>query len=479
MNSEPGSGRRQHSLKRRSSYESRLPSKENIWSLAVMVAALSVLGALAVGCGDSSTSSSREFVSISSRLDYNCGVLADGDLICWGDEERSYGTPPQGEYKSVSLGMSYACGVRTDDSVACWGEYESWQPPPQPTGKFASVSAGSVHACGVRTDNELVCWGSDVVGRATPPRGEFASVSAGVYHTCGVKTDGTLACWGSDTYGQSTPPPGKFASVSAGIQFTCGVRTDSSMVCWGHSRPSPYTPLSGKFDSVNARGWRACGVRIDGSVTCGQLDDRIPPPPGPFKTISETHDHICGILVEGTVECWGRGWKGQTTLPWERFDAASCDSEVAERFGRPSPHWPPSQEDWPVGGDLRGIEFSLDVLAEETVKITLTARNITNETISWFANAHYFLALRVDDCTQVWRDDWGNWMNYVNAELGPFEERVWSSEWERETDSGDLVKPGEYLIYARFTFQWNVGPPEDIEEKFASYASLPHELEFK
>ena len=238
-------------------------------------------------------------------------------------------------------------------------------------------------------------------------------------------------------------------------------------------------PLPGKFASVSARGLGFCGVKVDGTVVCDILADYLTPPPGAFKTVSDAQEHVCGILVDDTVECWGNGWQGQTTLPWEKFDATSCDREIAERLGRPSPHWPPSQEDWPAGGDLRGIEFSLDVVAKETVQISLTVRNITSETISWAANAHSFLALRVDDCAMVWHDDRYSWMNDVNAELGPYEERVWSTVWERKTESEDLVKPGEYLVYANFSFRRRVGPAENRETEFTRYASLPYELELK
>ena len=444
--------------------------------LAVLFALVSILSLAACG------SESREFVSISTRLDYTCGVLTDGKIVCWGDEEHSFDTPPPGEYRTVSLGTLHACGLRSDGSLACWGDHESYPAPLPPPGKFASVSVGGLHTCGVKTNGSAVCWGKDDYGRATPPPGKFASVSASKLHTCGVKTDGSLACWGHDKDGRSTPPPGKFASVSAGDIYTCGVKTDGSLVCWGNILATelhggPYMPLSGKFASVNARGHGFCGVKVDGSVVCDIMADYLTPPPGAFKTVSDVQTHVCGILVDDTVECWGNGWQGQTTLPWEKFDATSCDREIAERLDRPSPHWPPSQEDWPAGGDLRGIEFSFDVFTEETVQISLTLRNITNETISWEAHGYGFRAMRVDDCSVVWRDERYGWMNDVNAELGPYEERVWSTVWEGETEGEDLVKPGEYLVYAFVRFRRTVGTAGNRESTY--YVSLPYVLELK
>ena len=63
------------------------------------------------------------------------------------------------EFASVSAGESHTCGVRMDGSVACWGSNEDSQATP-PEGEFASVSAGSIHTCGVRVDSSVACSGS-------------------------------------------------------------------------------------------------------------------------------------------------------------------------------------------------------------------------------------------------------------------------------------------------------------------------------
>ena len=49
------------------------------------------------------------------------GVLRDGSVQCWGDDDFGKATPPEGEFASVSAGGAHTCGVRTDGSVVCWG----------------------------------------------------------------------------------------------------------------------------------------------------------------------------------------------------------------------------------------------------------------------------------------------------------------------------------------------------------------------
>ena len=63
-------------------------------------------------------------------------------------------------------------------------------------------------------------------------------------------------------------------------------------------------------------------------------------------------------------------------------------------------------EDWPSGGNLRGIKFSFDVLEEETIEISISVKNITNDWISWSANGHDFRILYVDDCNNDTVIDW-------------------------------------------------------------------------
>ena len=96
-------------------------------------------------------------------------------------------------FASVSAGEDHTCGVRRDGSIACWGNDEYSKATP-PEGRFASVSAGGDHTCGVKEDGTVACWGTNMRGEVTPPEGRFVLVDAGLDHTCGVRDDGTVAC---------------------------------------------------------------------------------------------------------------------------------------------------------------------------------------------------------------------------------------------------------------------------------------------
>ena len=185
------------------------------------------------------------FVSVSASTEHTCGVKANGEVLCWGNDGSGRATPPDGTFQSVSAGRDHTCGVKTDGTVACWGFNNSGQATP-PAGEFRSVSASKDYSaygytCGVRDDGSVACWGNGFWGKTNPPEGSFLSVSAGGYHACGVLTDGGVVCWGSDGQatesdtgdGRATPPAGSFQAVSAGSFHTCGLQTDASVVCWG------------------------------------------------------------------------------------------------------------------------------------------------------------------------------------------------------------------------------------------------------
>ena len=272
--------------------------------------------------------SGGSFVNVSAGVIHNCGVKADGSVVCWGANKDSDGnlvgqaTPPNGSFTSVSAGGLHTCGIRTDDVVVCWGGNEDndgnviGQATP-PNGSFTSISAGAYNTCGVKTDSSVVCWGDDSKAQSTPPRGSFNSVSAGGWHSCGVQTDSAVVCWGSDSNGQSTPPAGAFSSVSAGGGHTCGVKADGSVVCWGNDSLGQSTQPPGSFTSVSTGTGHTCGVKTDGSVECWGLNDhgQSTPPSGSFVSVGTGFLHTCGLRSDGSVACWGNDSAGQTTPP--------------------------------------------------------------------------------------------------------------------------------------------------------------------
>ena len=261
------------------------------------------------------------FLSLSAGNKYTCGIIADGSIVCWGDNRESRATPPKGSFKSISAEELHICGVKVDNTIACWGYHDTRRGTP-PQAFFNTMSVGDLHTCGVEIGGFALCWGYNESGQAAPPPISFASISAGGFHTCGVTTEGAAVCWGVNYEGRSTPPGGTYKDIDAGTWHTCGIRTDGTVVCWGDDGDSEEgggraTPPIGSFTSVSANTYHTCGVRTDNTVSCWG-DDRFgqsTPPPGSFTSVSAGVYHACGVRTDGTAVCWGRNDSGEADAP--------------------------------------------------------------------------------------------------------------------------------------------------------------------
>ena len=47
---------------------------------------------------------------------HTCGVMTDGAVTCWGNDDEGQATPPEGEFAGISAGYEHTCGVKTDDN---------------------------------------------------------------------------------------------------------------------------------------------------------------------------------------------------------------------------------------------------------------------------------------------------------------------------------------------------------------------------
>ncbi len=305
-----------------------------------------------------------------------CGVSLDGGVRCWGAGASGW-SPPDGAYVSVSVGSAHACGLLAGGEVACWGD--AGDAPPG--GAFTAVSAGTDFACGLRPGGEVVCWGSNAHWRASPPPGRFASISAAGGFACGLRADGEVVCWGDenalafrcrhstawsltkagslwdldrcrsdDRGGRVTPPAGPFASIAAAGEYACGLRPDGEVVCWGDDRDEPsFVPpaLSGPAAEISAHGGTLCALRGDGRVDCLDGGGRWPydndpwapvAPSGTFTAVAAGHLHACGVRPDQTVECWSPRWPPGAGVPDARFGDPPLIVAVPDGdSGEPSP----------------------------------------------------------------------------------------------------------------------------------------------
>ena len=157
-------------------------------------------------------------------------------------------------FKAIAAGLEHTCGMLVDGEVVCWGGV--WPAKtPAPAGKFQSVSPGGGHSCGIRPGNSVECWGGNAHGQATAPDGEFRQVSAGRVHTCGLRPSGRIECWGRDLHGATTAPAGTFKLIGVGYAHGCGVKTNGSVVCWGYNDNGQSNGKVGRNCSELGRSW--------------------------------------------------------------------------------------------------------------------------------------------------------------------------------------------------------------------------------
>jgi hypothetical protein len=139
-------------------------------------------------------------------LDFNCVLLEDGTIKCWGDNK----------YGQLGLGDRNPRGIAPNQvgSVAKLGDGQI----------FNDLACGGYHCCARTIQNTLKCWGANNSGQlglgdlddrgATPEDvgDELPFVDTGVLsrvgsfflgqsHTC-AEIDGGLKCWGQNGRGQ-------------------------------------------------------------------------------------------------------------------------------------------------------------------------------------------------------------------------------------------------------------------------------------
>ena len=181
----------------------------------------------------------RRIVSIAAGASHTCAVLADGRLLCWG------------ENGSGQLGN----GVNSYDPV----------PEPQEvvglTG-VVQVACTEHRTCALTGAGQMYCWGMNshgTLGSGTsesyafspvlvPDLSDVVGLTLGDWHTCAVLLDGTVRCWGNNGTGSlgdgtredSTTPVTVLGIttavfIEAALGHTCAILADRTVRCWGRN----------------------------------------------------------------------------------------------------------------------------------------------------------------------------------------------------------------------------------------------------
>jgi len=176
-----------------------------------------------------------------------CGIAANGDLFCWGDNDAGQlGLPDRRNRdpelttggddadlsklprvalgdgviaEEVALSVGRTCALLSTREVRCWGSGPAaplWTKPsvrPVPTGTFVHVFSGAQSICGALADGHVTCWGTiDPQGPLQAfrqgdvdfgsPVVKFASTT---YQACVVLASGALKCWDAGDRQAETP----------------------------------------------------------------------------------------------------------------------------------------------------------------------------------------------------------------------------------------------------------------------------------
>lgn len=263
---------------------------------------------------------SMNFIDIGAGATHTCGILAEGTIKCWGNNDEGQLDAPSGQFETLSVGHAHSCALDADGAVSCWGRNDAEQA--ELFGNFTAVTAGGAHTCGLGEDGTVSCTGQNDQGQLNAPEYRFTSIAAGATHTCGIVEGGEdgnrSACWGSLS---KEPEMGEaHEAVISGTDWSCaeahGKERRVTVACLGSSEDGqhdvPAAAISGDWTAGARHG---CALNEENEAVCwgandaGQLDS----PEGEFIQIASgpTSLHTCarslpvGGELASPVTCWG------------------------------------------------------------------------------------------------------------------------------------------------------------------------------
>jgi alpha-tubulin suppressor-like RCC1 family protein len=261
-------------------------------------------------------------VQIAAGGFHTCGLVANGSVLCWGDNE----------FAQLGYGHTNSIGGSPSSLPYMQGFVHT-------ATAFAQIEAASTHTCGLTANGSVMCWGDGREGRlgygsttgvgyspATLPYTagfvntgtSFVQITAGGAHTCGLTANGSVMCWGSNFAGSlgyvgidvlgwspSTLPytagfadtRALFIQITAGSSHTCGLVANGSVMCWGYNAYGQLGYGSTDFEW----GTPSLFPHSNGFVSSGVA----------FAHISTGWHHTCGLTGNGSVMCGGWGLHGQ------------------------------------------------------------------------------------------------------------------------------------------------------------------------
>lgn len=342
--------------------------------------------------------------AIAAGSDHTCAILTDGQVQCWGDNARGQLGDGSREDRTspvlvgnlrdiiatVAAGRFHTCALAIDGDLWCWGAnnrgqlgtgtLESSRTPLRVAGvpgDATALTAGLDHTCALFKTKLPYCWGSnrarqlgqDAPGVASVPRllqlatesngvapiSGIPAIGGGRYHTCLITPSRSVQCWGRNSDGQlgdgtqlPRTQPVQIAGLSSnvmdlalGAEHSCALLQTGAVQCWGsnqssqlgdgttieHLAPKEVIGLTGVAAAMVAGESHTCalvqpgGVKCWGSNTAGQLGDGTTTNAGfpvsvaglssGVSTVTAGATHTCALLQSGGAQCWGGNAAGQ------------------------------------------------------------------------------------------------------------------------------------------------------------------------
>jgi alpha-tubulin suppressor-like RCC1 family protein len=189
---------------------------------------------------------------VSAGYSHTCAVRGDGTIWCWGARDSGslgiLGTGAQTSaiqanqssgvnvnFTSVSGGQFHSCGLRADGNVYCWGDnsksqlgitgssYSGSVFRQVSVSAAAGVHVGGTRSCALRRGGTAQCWG-DNTSMSLGNEGEGAPFTSTL--TTVRLSSGTTAPFLYTDLGQ-------LAAISTDCAFGCALRPDGKVFCWG------------------------------------------------------------------------------------------------------------------------------------------------------------------------------------------------------------------------------------------------------
>ena len=296
---------------------------------------------------------SLKFAAISAGGDHTCGLVAGGEVQCWGDNyfgQLGDGTTANSalpgrvvelryRVSAIAAGVDHTCVLTIVGGVQCWGDNESGQLGDGTTTNstvpvdvigltsgVSAISAGWKHTCALTSGGGVKCWGNNYSGQlgdgtitTDPPNGYgktmpvdvigltsgVSAIAAGGQHTCALTTNGRVKCWGYNGAGQlgdgkyydsSTPVnvselTSGVSAIAAGGNNTCALTAVGGVKCWGDN-------MGGQL-----------GINMQANLSDTPVD--VVGLTSGISAIVVGFGHSCAQAISGGVRCWGDNEYGQ------------------------------------------------------------------------------------------------------------------------------------------------------------------------